>query len=104
MFEPNNTDPSFLYLGHNMATFISTQTGTLIPRSHHKGLYRINYLLFNLSMSGGQKGELTLPDLDPVVLSQAGTAVGVMTPLCSWDNGCQRDSSLTGLKCFFQDM
>lgn len=86
-----------------MATFISTQTGTLIPRSHHKGVYRIHYVLFNLSMSGGQKGELTVLDLDPVVLSRPGTAVGVMTSLCSLDNGCQRDSSLTGLKCFFQE-
>lgn len=55
-------------------------------------------------VQGGQERELTLLDLDPVGFSQPGTAVGVMTLLCSWDNGGQSDSSLTGLKCFFQDM
>lgn len=61
-------------------------------------------MLFNLSVSGGQEGERALLGLDPVVFSRPGTAVGIMIPLCSWDNGRQCDSSLTGLKCFFQDM
>lgn len=53
-------------------------------------------------VQGGQKGGLTLLDLDPVGFSQPGTAVGVMTPLSSWDNWCQHDSSLTASNAFFK--